>query len=149
MNLPHQLAAITTPESAATSLKPLIINSLAIMMITNHDGKSSISTKQISALQTSSLSARGSINLPKLVTRLHLLAICPSRKSVKLATQKIASAIQAPLCPHRSVKRKNIKNGISITLSIVSLLGKFITKFSDQIVFIASGNTHIHYRSAH
>ena len=42
---------------------------------------------------TSSLSARGSINFPKSVTRLYFLAIFPSSMSVRLAMIKIAVAI--------------------------------------------------------
>ena len=33
--MPHQLADIVTPFSAATSLKPLIVNSLAMMNVAN------------------------------------------------------------------------------------------------------------------
>ena len=49
----------------------------------------------INADATKSLSANGSINFPKFVTRLYFLAIFPSSISVKLATIKIMSAITA------------------------------------------------------
>lgn len=65
---PHQLAAITNPSDAAMVLKPETANSLAIITIAAHAGTNCNSTKDISAAVTSSLSAKGSINLPKLVT---------------------------------------------------------------------------------
>ena len=52
-----------------TDAQPLIMNSLAMITITIHDGILSSSIRQISAEHTSSLSARGSINFPKSVTR--------------------------------------------------------------------------------
>ena len=85
--------------SDAISLKPLIINSLAIIIITTHAGILSRSTSAISAEHTKSLSASGSINLPKLVTRLYFLAIFPSSKSVKLANTNIAAAKTSPVIP--------------------------------------------------
>ena len=50
----------------------------------------------INAEQTSNLSANGSINLPKLVTKLYFLAIIPSNISVMDAIANIANAIQLP-----------------------------------------------------
>ena len=47
--------------------------------------------RQINAAATRSLSARGSINFPKFVTRLYFLAIFPSRRSVRLAIIKITT----------------------------------------------------------
>ena len=47
----------------------------------------------ISAVITINLSASGSINFPKFVTRLCFLAIFPSRKSVNAVTAKITAAI--------------------------------------------------------
>ena len=84
---------MTIPLSDATSLKPLMINSLAMIISTTHTGMSFKSTRHIIAEHTSSLSASGSINLPKLVTRLYFLAIFPSAISVRLAMINIASAI--------------------------------------------------------
>ena len=52
------------------------------------------------------LSASGSINFPKFVTRLYFLAILPSNKSVRLATMKIANAIH--LSVDYLVKNKDI-----------------------------------------
>ncbi len=79
-------AAITIPFSAAMRRKPLIINSRAMIMMTNHAGRRLRSIIQIIAEHTSNLSARGSINLPKFVTRLFLRARYPSNQSVTLAT---------------------------------------------------------------
>ena len=54
-------------------------------------------TRQIIAEQTKSLSASGSMNFPKLVTRLYFLAIFPSSMSVRLAMIKMATAMYFPL----------------------------------------------------
>ena len=129
LNLPHQLAAMTTPFSAATSLKPLIMNSLAIMITTIHDGILPRSIRQIMALHTSSLSAKGSINLPKFVTRLYFLAIFPSSISVRDATIKIASATRRSTWSSGLKSNATTKNGIKITRKIVNLFGKFIIQF--------------------
>ena len=95
-DLPHIDAAITTFSDAATRRTADIINSLAIIIITAIAGSLSISIRQIIAVHTSNLSARGSISLPKLVIRLYFLAILPSNKSVRLATTKIINAIIVP-----------------------------------------------------
>ena len=128
--LPHIPAAITIPLSAATRRKPLIINSLAIITITIQHGILSSSINAIIADETRSLSASGSINFPKLVTRLYFLAILPSSISVIEANANIKSAIQFPygIKPPYSLSHSNAikKNGISTVLRIVSLLGKFI-----------------------
>ena len=95
------------------------------MIITIHAGILSRSTSAISAEHTKSLSASGSINFPKFVTRLYFLAILPSKRSVRLARINIAAAIISPVIPSPGIYR-NIRNtGIIIVLNIVSLLGKF------------------------
>ena len=91
--LPHMLAAITTPASDAIKRKPLMINSRAMMIMTTQAAKRCWLERQIKAEQTNSLSASGSINLPKFVTKPRARAILPSKRSVRLARQKIASAI--------------------------------------------------------
>ena len=68
-------------------------NSLATMMMTIQEGILPISTRAIRAEQTRSLSARGSMNLPKSVTRPYFLAILPSAISVRDAMMKKARAI--------------------------------------------------------
>ena len=78
-DFPHMLAAMTIPWSEATRRKPLMMNSRAMMMMTIHAGSCLSCTMQIRAEQTRSLSARGSMNLPKFVTRLYFLAMWPSR----------------------------------------------------------------------
>ena len=120
----QELAAITIPLSEAIRRNPLMINSLAIIMIATIDDKRCIPTNAIIAEQTNNLSANGSINFPKLVTRLYFLAILPSKRSVKLARINIPTAIYLP---HPMLRYRHIRNkGIIITLAIVSLLGKFI-----------------------
>src|SRR5574344_1114552 len=146
--LPHILAAITIPLSAATSLKPLIINSLAITIRTIHVGSLSSSIKHIKAEQTKSLSASGSINFPKFVIRLYFLAILPSSKSVSDAIIKIESAIHLSY-PVMSIIRNTTKTGTRITLRIVSLLGRFIYYHSYQIIFIGISNSNLNKITTH
>ena len=69
-----------------------MINSRLMITITIQAGRFPSSIRQIRAEHTSSLSASGSMNLPKLVTRLYFLAILPSSMSVRLATIKMTSA---------------------------------------------------------
>ena len=93
-SLPHIPAATTIPLFAARSLSPDTINSLAVMIM---NGMALIftslnSTKTARAAITRTLSAKGSRNLPKLVTRFLDLAIFPSRASVIEAIPKMASA---------------------------------------------------------
>ena len=108
-----------------TDAQPLIMNSLAMIMITTQAGILPRAIRQISAEQTSSLSASGSMNLPKSVIRLYFLAIFPSSISVRLARQNSTSAIHFPPGIPGTIKATR-KNGIMIILSIVSLFGRFI-----------------------
>ena len=117
---------MTIPLSEATRRNPLMINSLAMITRTTITFSLFIDVRQISAVHTSSLSASGSINLPKFVTRLYFLAIFPSSISVRLATQKITSAIHLSAAPVISNNINTTKNGIKITRKIVNLFGKFI-----------------------
>ena len=73
-------------EAGGNPAYGLMMNSRLMMMMTTQAGSCPSSIRQISAEQTRSLSASGSINLPKLVTRLYFLAILPSNRSVRLAT---------------------------------------------------------------
>ena len=72
--LPYQLAAMTTPLSAATMRMPDTMNSRAKMMSTGQEGRTLSSTSARSAAQTRILSASGSMNLPKFVTSPRLRA---------------------------------------------------------------------------
>ncbi len=72
--LPHQLAAITTPSLAATIRMPDTMNSRAMIMRATHDGRTCCSTSTSNAAVTSSLSASGSMNFPRVVTSLRLRA---------------------------------------------------------------------------
>ena len=120
------LAAITTFLSAAITLKPVIASSLAIINArTHHTFLYPSSMKHTRTEITNILSASGSKNFPKFVTKLYFLAIYPSRKSVKHATAYIVSAIYI-LYGTFSAIIKNIVNGIRITLKIDNLFGKFI-----------------------
>lgn len=125
LTFPDQPAAITMPRSAAIKRSPLTTNSREIITTVIQAGTICILLKQTRAAQTKSLSASGSINFPKLVIRLRLRAICPSKKSVMQAAMKIISAIQ--FCPGRPNGAINIttKNGISTTRARVNLFGRF------------------------
>jgi hypothetical protein len=74
-NLPHLLAAITTPSPAATNLKPVTTSSLAIIIKAAQPVTSFLCTKAIRAAIIRSLSAIGSRNFPRVVTIFFFLAI--------------------------------------------------------------------------
>src|SRR5699024_1522092 len=102
-----------------------------------HDGIRPCPTSTTSADITSSLSAIGSMNLPKSVTRLRARAIFPSSKSVSDAAQNSPSATY---CAHLASTSANpTKNGTMHTRSSESRFGKFIptTAF---ISFVPRGN---------
>ena len=81
--LPQMFAAITFPvPEEATRRMEVTANSRKTIKITNQGETIPVATKQTSALITRILSASGSINLPKFVIKLSLLAILPSRWSV-------------------------------------------------------------------
>ena len=76
------------------------------------------------------LSARGSRNLPKFVTRFLALAIFPSARSVSAVTRNNAAAIiRATNSPPMGYRMNTIQSGTRIILSTVSLFGRlsFIT----------------------
>ena len=122
---PDQPAAITIPRSAAISRSPLTTNSREIITTVIQAGITCKLLRQTRAAQTNNLSANGSINLPKFVTRLFFRAICPSKKSVMQATAKIANATQ--FCPGKLSGAINTttKNGISTMRAMVNLFGRF------------------------
>src|SRR5699024_6988215 len=66
--LPDMAAAMTRPFSTAMSRRPVTANSRASTIISAQDGIRPHSTKISIAAVTSSLSASGSTNLPKLET---------------------------------------------------------------------------------
>jgi hypothetical protein len=65
---PSQLAEITTPRSAATERRPVTANSRAMITIATHAESRSSETSETRAAVTRSLSASGSISLPKVVS---------------------------------------------------------------------------------
>ena len=74
--LPGILAAKTCPLfSAKIKRKPVTANSRQTMIATTQAGASFNSTKKINAVIVNILSAKGSANLPKLVTMLRERAI--------------------------------------------------------------------------
>ena len=68
MALPSHEAGITTPRSAATMRSIVTASSRAMITIAIHGGIRSSDTSEISGAMISSLSAIGSISLPKFVT---------------------------------------------------------------------------------
>ena len=78
--------------------------------------------KHTKAAITISLSARGSISLPKSVTILYLRAIIPSSISVSPAATKSMSAAHSLI---ESMRNAATKSGTIITLMIVNLFGMF------------------------
>ena len=66
--LPSQLAAITMPRSAAIARRPVTAISRAMITIATQASRRSSETSETSAAVTRSLSASGSISLPKVVT---------------------------------------------------------------------------------
>ena len=92
LTLPDQPAAMTRPASDASIRRPLTANSRQITIKSAHAGIWPISTNQSMAAVTSILSASGSANFPKSVTRFLARAIFPSSRSVRLARMKMTSA---------------------------------------------------------
>ena len=68
MALPSHDAAITTPRSTATMRSIVTASSRAMITIATHGAMRSSDTSEISGAMISSLSASGSISLPKVVT---------------------------------------------------------------------------------
>ncbi len=67
-SFPSQLAAITTPWSAATVRRPVTANSRAMITIATHAASRPSETSETSAAMISTLSASGSISFPNVVT---------------------------------------------------------------------------------
>ncbi len=97
--LPSRSALRTTCCSRATNRKPVTRNSREIISNTIQAGTRaapkplSISTKQINAAATSTLSASGSRRAPNVVSHPRVRANHPSSQSVKLAITKMARAV--------------------------------------------------------
>ena len=66
--LPSQLAEITTPCSTATARNPVTASSRAMITIAIQASSRSRATSETSAATIRSLSASGSMSLPKVVT---------------------------------------------------------------------------------
>lgn len=133
---PGHAAAKTWPSfSTMINRNPVTASSRQTIIATTQAGALPISTSNTNAVMTIILSANGSANLPKLVTRWLRRAIWPSKKSVIEAT---ANTKAATICvtgidvwshvtvPQSIGTAKMIrKTGIKIIRIIVSLLGKF------------------------
>ena len=121
--MPSLPAASTVPFPAATSLSPDTINSRATNITSIQPAISPRSTIIIMTAVTSSLSAIGSMNLPKSVTSPRERAICPSKKSVNDAAANSSTAISPHARPPAIISATI--TGIMHTRIIVSRLGRF------------------------
>ena len=128
LTLPLQPAAITLPLPTATRRNPVTANSRARTSISAQPGIMPHSQNITIAAMVKSLSARGSRNLPKSLTWLKRLAICPSTKSVTLAMINTArdTHIQRPLCPPLWYIN-TINSGMNATRANVILLASVIS----------------------
>ena len=131
--LPRSLALIVCPFESATPRRPVTANSRPTMMNTIQAGTRSSSTKQMKAAEMSSLSARGSRSLPKLVICLRRRAMYPSSTSVVAAERKISSASHSVVrtSPPRSSStlRRSMtasSSGTKKILSTVRAFGRFM-----------------------
>ena len=120
---PISFAAITIPMDDAIALSPVMARSLPIITMAIHESTLLNSTSMISAARTRSLSATGSINLPKSVTCSHRLAMYPSNQSVNDAMIKIRAA-HCDL-PGDWAENTAIKIGIKVIRKIERILGRF------------------------
>ena len=77
--LPSFSAGSTTPLLAASSRIPVMRNSRLMMTITAHAGMACSGIRQMNAAAISTLSATGSMSLPKSVSSFRFRAISPSR----------------------------------------------------------------------
>ncbi len=68
LTFPNMLAAITTPAWVAPRRSTVTASSRAMITIATHAGRRPRETRESRAAMISSLSARGSINLPNVVT---------------------------------------------------------------------------------
>ncbi len=135
LTFPSQLAAITRPSCPhATSRIDVTANSRNITIAAAQMNTGRISANRYkmerSAPNTINLSARGSINLPKLVIRLYFLAIFPSSISVRDVRINKAAARILHKVSFDTAMVTIIKTGTRQMRISVSLLGRlsFIEK---------------------
>jgi hypothetical protein len=95
------------------------------MMIAIHAATTWYFTMTMKALMMSSLSAKGSRNVPNTLTSLRLRAKYPSKGSVAQAKTKIEAATN--LAQVASGMVKTIKTGTRISLDMVILLARVMT----------------------
>src|SRR5699024_7703383 len=128
-------ASTVPPSSTRSKRKPVTANSREIITTTTHAGANPNSINTIRAAETNNLSANGSANFPKFVTKLSRRAIYPSNQSVQLAKIKIMAEIKSAIsisepsqltAPHsKGTTVSTTKNGINSNLKNVNLFGKF------------------------
>src|SRR6476469_5134146 len=96
-SLPSELAVMMMPRSAAIVRRMVTATSRAMITIATQAASRSRETRETRAPMISSLSASGSISLPKVVTEPRERAKYPSRPSVSAARAKTAAARASPL----------------------------------------------------
>ncbi len=117
----------------AAILKPVTINSLAIITIAIHASIRAVSTRTIRADIIKSLSAMGSRSTPNFVTCFDFLAIYPSRMSVADAKTNMKDPSSG------FVYTTEMKRGIRSILPKVITVGKLTNRFPGYAVPEARG----------
>ena len=138
--LPLMPAAMTCPCSTAHSRRPETTNSRAMKMMQAVTFSRPMAVSMINAVCVSSLSAIGSMNLPKLVIRLRERAMRPSSISVSEAATNTSSG---QICIDLSLSKNHSStkySGTIATRSSVSLLGRFIARIARPVCFSVSTN---------
>src|SRR3954454_18628906 len=122
LSLPQMLAGMTSPCSIASWRRPVTANSRAMMTIATQAETRLSDTSDTSAAVTRSLSASGSISLPKVETLFWRRAIQPSSASVNDASANTPAARASP--PPASCSRAATRTGTSRIRRTVRTFGR-------------------------
>ncbi len=117
-------------------LSPVIAISLPMIRATIQAGALPRDTSMISDVETRSLSARGSRNLPREDDALYFLAIYPSSRSVRDAIQK--SAAEKILKSLPGDNKRRIKTGDTAILKSERVLGMLESIVFSFIIIITN-----------
>ena len=128
---PHAEAGITIPWPEAIERSPVTANSRPTTTTTIQAGTRPTSTSEMNAAEIRSLSAMGSSSVPSVVISPRRRASQPSRKSVAVASRKMARATISR--PSNFVRSTTTKNGTRKIRRSVSALGRLIFKVTEII----------------
>ena len=123
LTLPNMLAAITTPACVAPRRSIVTASSRVMITIATHASRRPSETSESSAAMIRSLSASGSISLPKVVIEPRARARRPSTKSVSEASANTTAASTSPAGVFPS--SATTTTGTSMIRSTVRTLGRF------------------------